>query len=80
MGNSVEYINSNCVLFRYSQGREECGALLPFSCKTEATGTELTFYHSIMGSFMANKIWLKQIYCSYSPNHNIQNGFLRSLL
>jgi len=29
---------------------------------------------------MINKVWLKQIYCSYSRTHNIQNGFLHSLL
>jgi len=29
MGNSVEYFSYNCVLFSYSQGRAESGALLP---------------------------------------------------
>ena len=29
---------------------------------------------------MVNKIQLTQIYCSYSRTHNIQNGFLHSLL
>jgi len=29
---------------------------------------------------MVNKVFLKQIYCSYSRTHNIQNGFLYSLL
>jgi len=29
---------------------------------------------------MVNKIYLKQIYCSYSRTHNIQNSFLRFLL
>jgi len=29
MGNSIEYISCNCVLFSYSQGRAECEALLP---------------------------------------------------
>jgi len=29
MGNSVEYISYTCVLFSYSQGRAESGALLP---------------------------------------------------
>jgi len=28
---------------------------------------------------MVNKVWLKQIYCSYSRTHNTQNGFLHSL-
>jgi len=28
---------------------------------------------------MVNKIKLKQIYCSYSRTHNIQNGFLHTL-
>ena len=50
------------------------------SCKTEATGAELTFHHNITENFMANKILLKHIYCSYSRTHNIQNGFLHSLL
>jgi len=29
---------------------------------------------------MVNKVFLKKIYCSYSRTHNIQNGFLHSLL
>jgi len=29
---------------------------------------------------MVNKIYLKQIYCSYSRTHNIQNGFPHFLL
>jgi len=41
---------------------------------------EVTFHNSIMGNFIVNKIYLKQIYCSYSIIHNIQNGFLHFVL
>jgi len=37
-------------------------------------------HNSIIGNFMVNKICLKQIYCSYSGTHNIQNGLLHFLL
>jgi len=60
MGNSVVYIGYDCVLFSYSQGRRRAGALRGefHAClfKREATGAELTFHHSITGSFMVNKI------------------------
>jgi len=46
------------------------------SFKKEATGPEVTFHNSVIGNFMVNKIYLKQIYCSYSRSHNIQNVFL----
>jgi len=29
---------------------------------------------------MVNKIWLKQMHCSYSRTHNIMNDFLHFLL
>jgi len=50
------------------------GIASPVFSKGKQRG-ELTFHHSIIGNFMDNKIWLKQIYCSYSRTHNIQNGF-----
>jgi len=31
MGNSVEYISYNCVLFSYSQGRAESGGIASFA-------------------------------------------------
>jgi len=87
MGNSVEYIGYNCAFFTYSQllpGTPESGRLhgqcLSCSFKREETGAEVTFHNSIMGNFMVNKIYLKQIYCSYSRTHNIQNGLLLFLL
>jgi len=80
MGNNAEFISYNCVLFSYSQVRRGAGALFPCSFKREATGTEVTFNNSIVSDFMVNTIYLKQIHCSYSRAHNIQNGFLHFLL
>jgi len=80
MGNIVEYISYNCVLVSYSQGRGERGHCFPCFFNREATGAELTFHHSITGNFMVNKVYLKQIYYSYSRTPNIQNGFLHFLL
>jgi len=56
MGNSVEYISYNCVIFSYSHGSAERGALFPCSFEREATGAEVTFHHIIIGNFMVNKI------------------------
>jgi len=67
MGNSVEYISYNCVLFSYSQG--QAGALLLLFFQIGRNGAELTFHTSIIGNFMVNKTYLKQIYCSYSRTH-----------
>jgi len=41
---------------------------------------EVTFHNSIIENFMVNKIYLKQICCSYSSTHTIKNGFLHFLL
>jgi len=79
MGSSVEYISYNCVLFRYSQGRAESGGIaLPVLSRRRQR--ELTFHHSTIGNFMVNMIELKQVYCSYSRTHNVQNVFLHSPL
>ena len=66
----------------YSSFRTKITPLNFFPCsfKREVTGVELTFHGSIMGNFMVIKIELKQIYCSYSRTHSIQNGFLHFLL
>jgi len=56
MGNNVEYISYNCVLFSYSQGHAERGHCFLCPFKREATGAELTFHHSIIGNFMVNMI------------------------
>ena len=72
IGNSDEYISYNCVLFSYSQISitysvvGERGHCFPSSFEKEATEAEVTFHNSIMGKFMVNKIYLKQIYFSYS--------------
>jgi len=56
MGNSVEYISYDCVLFSYSQGRRREGALpgefLSLFFQMGSNGAELTFHHSIIGNFM----------------------------
>ena len=84
MGNSVEYISQPIIVqatFQLLSGtRGERGHCFPCSFIREATGAELTFHHSNIGNFMVNMIQLKQIYCSYSRTHNIQNGVLHSLL
>ena len=81
---SISVVIVFCVLFSYSQGRAESGGIaspvLSKGKQREATGSELTFHDSIIRNFMVNKIQLKQIYCSYSRTHNIQNVFLHSLL
>jgi len=48
MGNNVEYISYNCVLFSYSQGHAERGALLPLSFQKGGNGSRANFssqYH-----------------------------------
>jgi len=48
MGNSIEYISYTCVLFSYSQGRAETGALLPLFFKKGGNGGVANFssqYH-----------------------------------
>jgi len=58
------------------------GALLPLFFQKGGKGAELTFHHSIIGNFnfVVDMIQSNQIYCSYSRTHNIQKGFLHSLL
>jgi len=57
MGNSVEYISYNCVLFQLLSGtRRERGPCFPSFFNREAKGAEVTFHHIIIGNFMVNKI------------------------
>ena len=58
----------------------EQGHCFPCFFKREATGAEVTFHSSITGNFMVKKIFLKQVYCSCSRTHKIQNGFLHFLV
>ena len=71
-----------CTFQLLSGTRRGRGHCFPCFFKREETGAEITFHHSIIGYFMVNKVkvLLKQIYCSYSRTHKIQNGFLHSLL
>jgi len=39
MGNSIEYISYNCVLFGYSQGRRRAGTLLPLFFQKGSNGS-----------------------------------------
>jgi len=85
MGNSVEHISQAIIVYfsvtlRDARRAGALRALLPHFFQNGSNGAELTFHHSIIGNFMVNKVFLKQIYCSYSRTHNIQNGFLHSLL
>jgi len=59
MGNGVEYISCSIIVYFSVTLRDarRAGALLTlFFFKREATGAELTFYHSIIGNFMVDMI------------------------
>jgi len=68
MGNSVEYINYTCALFSYSQGRAKSEGIATPVLSKGRQQWELTFHHSIIGKFMVNMIWLKQLFTH--PQHS----------
>jgi len=50
--------------------------IAPLVFQKEATGAEVPFHNSIIGTFMVYEDRRETIYCSYSGTQKVQNDFL----